>query len=127
MTLPPLWAMTGLGALLAGSLAGWTVRDWKADSDEAEAKEQAFTQYQALTNELAGASLRYEYLAQDLRAAERTDRETIRETFREITVPAECTAPAGIVSVLNTATDRANTATSGQSISQVPDAAPPPG
>lgn len=118
----PLWLYGGAGALLVGALAGWTVRDWKADSDEAEAKEQAFTQYRALTDELADQSLAYEALAQSLRLEERRDRETIREIYRNVEVPAECAAPAGAVSVLNNAVDRANAAATGQPVRTVPDA-----
>lgn len=119
MTLP-LWAYAAGGSLLAGTLAGWTVRDWKADSDALSAKDAAYEQYRALTGELAEASLRYEYLTQDLRASERTDRETIREIYNEVPVPAVCTPPAGVVGVLNNAIDRANAAASGQPLGEVP-------
>lgn len=118
----PLWLCGGAGALVVGALAGWTVRDWKADSEALKAKETEYAQYQALTDELANASLAYEALAQTLRTAERTDRETIREIYRNVQVPAQCAAPAGAVSVLNNAIDRANAAATGQPVRAVPDA-----
>lgn len=118
----PLMGYIGGGALLAGVLAGWTVRDWKADSDEAKAKEQAFTQYRALTETLADQSLAYEVLAQSLRAGERADRETIREIYRDKIVPSECAADPAVVGVLNNALDRANAATTGELVGPLPDA-----
>jgi hypothetical protein len=124
--MPPLWAIAGGGALLAGLAGGWTVRDWKADSDALEAEEKAQALYEARVADLAEQSLRYEQLAQTLRASERTDRETIRETFRNVEVPAVCTPPAGIISVLDNAVGRANSAAAGQSFGTVPDATPPP-
>lgn len=85
-----------------------------------EAKARAIYQKQA--EELAAASLRYEHLAQSLRTAERADRETIREVFRNVPVPANCAAPAAAVSVLDAAVKRANSAASGQSRGEVPPA-----
>lgn len=123
MILPPwVYAAAGGGALLAGFLGGWTVRDWKADSDEAKAKEQAFTQYRALTETLADQSLAYEVLAQSLRAGERRDRETIREVYRNVEVSPSCAAPDAVVGVLNNAVERANAAKAGQSFGTLPDA-----
>ena len=122
----PLSGYIGAGALVAGLLGGWTVRDWKADSDEAKAKDRAFVQYQALTETLADQSLAYEVLAQSLRAGERADRETIRETFRNVEVPAVCTPPAAIGSLLDNAVKRANSAASGELIGPMPTSSPTP-
>ncbi len=118
--IPPLWLYGGAGALVAGALAGWTVRDWKADSDALEAEEAAIEQYKALTAALADQSLAYEVLAQSLRAEERRDRETIREIYRDRQVPAECAADPAVRSVLSEAVTRANAAASGQSGSEMP-------
>jgi hypothetical protein len=118
--IPPLWLYGGAGALLAGALAGWTVRDWKADSDALKAEESAFKQYTALTDALADQSLAYEVLAQSLRAEERRDRETIREIYRDRQVPAVCAADPAVRSVLSEAVARANAAASGQSGSEMP-------
>jgi len=107
----PLWLYAGAGSLLVGALAGWTVRDWKADSEALKAKNEAFTQYRALTDALADQSLAYETIAQSLRTAERRDRETIREIYRDKVVPAECAADPAVGRVLSEAVARANTAT----------------
>lgn len=113
MTLP-LSGYIGLGALLAGALTGWTVRDWKADSDALEAEKRAQTEYVAVVQALADQSLAYEALAQSLRTAERTDRETIREIYREKPVPAECAVDPRAVSLLSEAVARANAAAAGE-------------
>lgn len=117
----PLWAYAGGGALLMGALGGWTVRDWKADSDALEAENKAQTEYVAVVQALADQSLAYEVLAQSIRASERTDRETIREIYRDKVVPAECAVPADAVSLLDNAVLDANAATTGQSRSPVPE------
>jgi hypothetical protein len=118
----PLWAYAGAGALLTGTLAGWTVRDWKADSEALEAEEKAFKQYTALTQALADQSLALEYTVQSLRASERTDRETIREIYRDVQVSADCAVPDAAVSLLDNAVRRANAAATGQPVSELPDA-----
>lgn len=119
----PIWAYAtgGAGLLLTGALGGWTVRDWKADSDQLEAQDKAKELYEGRVADLAEQSLRYEQLAQSLRASERTDRETIREVYRNVKVPTECAVPAGAVSVLDNAVNRANAAASGQLSGEVSD------
>lgn len=115
----PLAGYIGAGALLAGALGGWTVRDWKADSDALKAEKRAQTEYVAAVQMLADQSLAYEALAQSLRAAERTDRETIREVYRNVQVPANCAADPAAGRVLSEAVARANAAASGQSGGEV--------
>lgn len=115
----PFAGYIGLGALLAGALTGWTVRDWKADSDALEAEEKAQTEYVAVVQSLADQSLAYEALAQSLRASERQDRETIREVYRNVQVPANCAADPAAVRVLSEAVTRANAASAGQSGGEV--------
>jgi hypothetical protein len=103
-----------------GALAGWTVRDWKADSEALKAEKRAQAEYVAVVQALADQSLAYETLAQSLRTSERRDRETIREIYRNVEIPAECAVPDAAVSLLNNAIDRANAAASGQPVSAVP-------
>ena len=119
MTLP-LWAYAGAGSLLAGALAGWTVRDWKADSDALEAEKRAQTEYVAVVQSLADQSLAYEALAQSLRTSERRDRETVREVYRNVEVPAVCTPPAAVGSLLDNAVKRANASATGEPFGPLP-------
>lgn len=119
--IPPwILATGGAGALLVGAFGGWTVRDWKADSDALRAEKRAQTEYVAAVQMLADQSLAYEALAQSLRASERTDRETIREIYRNVQVPANCAAPDAAVSLLDNAVRDANAAASGKPRSEVP-------
>ena len=115
----PLWAYSAAGALLTGALAGWTVRDWKADSDTLEATEAEWTQYKAFTETLADQSLQLEYTQQKLRYGERRDRETIREIYRNVQVSADCAVPDAAVSLLNNAIGRANAAAAGEPSGEV--------
>lgn len=116
----PLSGYIGAGALFVGILGGWTVRDWKADSDKLEAEQKAIAQYKALTDALADQSLAYEVLAQGIRAGERTDRETIREIYREKTVPAECAANPDVVRLLSEAVTVTNAAAAGKPSGEMP-------
>ena len=116
----PLAGYVGIGAALAGALGGWTVRDWKADSDALEADRKAQIEYVAVVQSLADQSLAYETLAQTLRASERTDRETIREVYRNVQVPSACAADPAVVQLLAKAVTDANAAASGQSGGNVP-------
>ena len=121
----PLSGYIGAGALLVGALGGWTVRDWKADSDALKAEKRAQTEYVAAVQMLADQSLAYEALAQSLRASERTDRETIRTIYRDKIVPAECAADPAVGRVLSEAVTRANAAAAGKPVGTVPDATVP--
>jgi hypothetical protein len=118
--MPPLWLYGGAGALLAGALGGWTIRDWKADSDALEAEEKAQAQYIAAVEALADQSLAYETLAQSIRTSERADRETIREIYRDKIVPAECAVPADAVGLLDNAVRDANAAAAGKPSGELP-------
>ena len=102
------------GAAIAGILLGWTVRDWKADSDQLSAQNKAQEAYRTSAERLAEQSGRYDALVQTLRLGERSDRTTIREIYRNVEVPGECVVPEPVVSLLNNAVDRANAAASGQ-------------
>ncbi len=119
MTLP-LAGYIGAGALLAGALGGWTIRDWKADSDALKAETKAQREYQAAVQMLAEQSLAYEALAQSIRAAERSDRETIRTIYRDKVIPAECAADPAAVRVLSEAVKRANAAATGEPVGPMP-------
>lgn len=118
----PIWLYAGGGALLVGVIGGWTVRDWKADSDALKAETKVFEQYAAMTEALAGQSLALEYTTQSLQAGERRDRETIREVYRNVQVDADCAVPADAVSVLDNAVARTNAATAGEPVSEVSEA-----
>lgn len=110
----PLWAYGAAGALVAGFLGGWTVRDWKADSDALAASEAAAKLHDKLEQVQADNAIRYEQFAAANRSAVAQDRSTIREIYRNVEVPADCAAPAAAVSLLDNARLSANAAATGE-------------
>ncbi|UXO93948.1 hypothetical protein Pan3_26 [Pseudanabaena phage Pan3] len=109
MTLP-IWGYVGAGALAVGLLGGWTVRDWKADSEMA-----------AVQRELQEA--RDEQLARaDQSAADyETQRATIqrdiirlpaevRTIYETVTVPAACEPSPDALRLLDRAISGADAA-----------------
>lgn len=122
----PLSGWLGLAAAGAAFFAGWTVRDWKADSDALRAADEAQARYVALSEENQRQSLAYEELAQDLRASERADRVTIREIYNEVEVPGECAVPDDAARLLDNAIRAANAAATGQPVGELPKDTPAP-
>lgn len=108
---------------MAGTLLGWTVRDWKADSDLLASQEAAQERYDAKAQEASNRSDAYEKLAQQIRASERTDRLEIREIYRDVEVPSDCAVPDDAARVLDNAVRRANAAAAGEPIDPVPEVA----
>lgn len=102
------------GSLLVGVLGGWTVRDWKADSDQLSALERANKAEKAAIAATYKPASEYERVLSDLRPREIETRNTIREVYRDVEVPADCAVPAAAVSVLDDARLRANAAATGQ-------------
>lgn len=124
----PLVLYTAGGALLVGALGGWTVRDWKADSDQLAAVERANKAEKAAIAAVYKPSDEYEKLLADLRPREIETRNTIREVYRNVEVPADCAVPAAGVGVLDDARLRANAAATGKpraDVSGTPGAAQP--
>ncbi|MGR4893331.1 hypothetical protein ACIPPQ_20090 [Sphingopyxis sp. LARHCG72] len=112
----PPWVYLAGGALaLSASFgAGWTVRGWKADSDELEQVTLTRAAIDAQRKVADAAAMGFE----DTRAAldrQAYDTQTIiRETYREIAVPAECAVPAAVADSLRDATEATNRAVAGQ-------------
>ena len=120
----PLVLYTAGGALLVGVLGGWTVRDWKADADQLAAAERANKAEKAAIAAVYKPSSEYEKVLADLRPREIETRNTIREVYRNVEVPADCAVPAAGVGLLDDARKRANAAASGQPVTAVPGTAP---
>ena len=100
-------AAIGISLLLAG-YGGWTLRDWRCDAQIAaiqrELQEARDKQAKQADEASSGAEIARE--AQDARSIE--TRTVIRETFREIPVPAECAAPVAVADSLRASVDTAN-------------------
>ena len=110
----PLVLYTAGGALLVGALGGWTIRDWKADSDQLAANNRLIAAKDAAVAAVNKPATDYEQVLSDLRPREIETRSTIREVYRDVEVPADCAVPPAGVGVLNDARVRANAAATGE-------------
>lgn len=103
---------------------GYTVRGWKADSEKLEEVSLTQAAIDIQRKLYDTAALGYE----DTRAAldrQAYDTQTIiRETFREIPVPAECAVPDAVADSLRASVEATNRAASGQPPGEMPAAAP---
>lgn len=117
----PIWGYIGAGAFLAGALGGWTVRDWKADSDDKATVEALIKAKDEGYRKLGEQAASFEQWKAAQEPSKLETRNTIREIYKNAPpVPAECATPGAIVSVLEAARQRANTAVSGQSGAALP-------
>lgn len=119
----PILVYASIAVATAGFAGGWVVRDWKADADAKASFERLITAKDQMQTKVDAASAKYEAARAALEPGKIESRNTIREIYRDVKVPAECAAPAALVGVLETARDRANAAASGQSGAAVPAAA----
>ncbi|KQM21526.1 hypothetical protein [Novosphingobium sp. Leaf2] len=75
------WLLTGAGAaLLAGGVSGWTVRDWKQDSEVLEGVQAAAQKIDAARTNIDRAATAYEQEKQDASIQSTVRESTIRET-----------------------------------------------
>ncbi len=109
----------GVGALLLGTAAGWTVRDWKADADALRAVEAANAAQKAAIAAIEKPSERFESTIAQLKPLEIETRNTIREVYRNVEVPADCAVPAAGVRLLDDARVNANAAAAGEPLPAV--------
>lgn len=95
----PLWAYGVGGAILlaVGFGGGWTVRDWKADSQALAAKVAADKARDAAVKLAYDASASFEGERATIHVQAAEARSTIREVYRNVEVPAGCVVdPAGV-------------------------------
>lgn len=120
--IPPQILVVGGGVLLlAGLFGGWTVRDWKADSDTLAATKDAREHEDAARAAIWSRADKREQDRETGAQQLATDRTTIREYYRDAPpVPANCAAPAPVVGVLERAVAAANAAAIGQSVAALP-------
>lgn len=119
-------AWLSLGALAAGLLGGWTLRDWKADADQFKAQASATAREDAARAQGLKLATGYADLAVTLAGNRASDRSTIERIYQNAPpVPADCAAPAGVVRVLEDGVRRANAAAAGQPVAALPGPAAP--
>lgn len=103
-----------VAALLLGLFAGWSIRDWKADSDTLAAVERGRKAEAAMGKIVDAASAKFEQFRAVEAPAAVERRDTIREIYRNVQVPVECAVPPDLVRLLADARQRANAAAAGQ-------------
>lgn len=121
----PIMLYTAGGSVLLGVALGWTVRDWKADSDALDAVEASHKAQIELLDVVAEPSADLENTIANLRTTETETRNTIKEVYRNVEVPANCAVPADAVRVLVDAVRDANAAAAGELGARVQDTAAP--
>jgi hypothetical protein len=108
-----------VGASLIAFGAGWTVRDWKADSDALEAVEAANKARDEAVAAAHAASASYEAQRAPIVVEAAKSENTIREIYRD-NPNAACPVPAAAVDSLRGTIDAANRAATGQPVATLP-------
>ena len=122
--IPVSWCLGGaLVAVVTGFAGGWTVRDWKRDSEVLARMETAAKQLRDATHTVDLAATAYEQEKSDAQAQNRMRENIIREIYREQVVPADCAAPDAAVRVLDDAVTAANARAAGEPAPALPKAA----
>lgn len=124
--IPPTFYIVG-GALAAGLLGGWTVRDWKADADKAASFERLLKAKDENQKAMAQQADSFEAFRQNLGPRTDTVRERIKEIYRDAPVSADCAWSPDIVGLLEGQRDIANRAAVGQFEITVPEDTADPG
>lgn len=113
--IPISWCLAGGVALLAvGAVGGWTVRDWKRDSEVLAGLKKATEQVEQQRQVIDKAALAYEQERDDARSQIRVRESAIREIYRDRPVPADCAVGDDVRGVLDDAVRSANARAAGQ-------------
>lgn len=112
----PPWVLAGAAGvcILTGLTGGWTLRDWKADSDELAALQKAERTRDDLQKKLYTQATSFEVWRDKLEVNKVENRNTIREVFRNVPVRADCAAPVAAYSMLAAQVSAANAAAAGK-------------
>lgn len=114
--LNPVMGYVAAGALVIGLASGWTVRDWRCDAAYSKALEKADKQRQEMQGKIDEVSTLYQTQRDQADVVVAGERKKIREIYKTLpAVPADCTADARIVELLEGGINRANAAASGKS------------
>lgn len=124
--IPVSWCAIGGGVLLVlGIAGGWTVRDWKRDSEVLAGLEKAIEKVDAQRGVIDAAAAAYEQEKQDAGVVREGRDTTIREIYRDRVVSPDCAAPPTVSGVLGAAIVDANARAAGQPAPGLPTPAKP--
>lgn len=113
--IPPQFLIGGAAvAIIAGFLGGWTARDWKADAEAGRAAKALLDAKDAAQKRADEAASQFEALRQTIEPARTETRNTIREVYRNVEVPADCAIRPDAAGLLEAARQRANAIAAGQ-------------
>lgn len=116
----PSRILVGVTALALAFGGGWAVRGWKADSDELEQVTVTQKALDLYRRAFDVAAVGYELARVELDRQAYETQTVIRETYREIAVPAECAVPGPVADSLREAVEGANRAAAGIAAPAVP-------
>jgi hypothetical protein len=116
----PYRILAGVVVLALAFGAGWAVRGWKADSDELEQVTMTQLAIDLQRRVADAAAVGFELARVDLDRQSYETQTVIRETYREIPVPAECAVPGAVADSLREAVEGANRAAAGVAAPAVP-------
>jgi predicted RNA-binding Zn ribbon-like protein len=119
--IPVTWCLAGaLAATVAGVATGWTVRDWKRDSEVLEQFEAAAKNLDAARAVVDQAATAYEKEKQDAVVIREAGASSIRGAYSGRVVPTDCVVVPVAAGVLNDAITAANARAAGKPGSAVP-------
>jgi hypothetical protein len=119
--IPVTWCLAGaLAATAAGLATGWTLRDWKRDSEVLEQFESAAKDLKAARVVVDQAATAYEKEKQDAVVIREAGESSIRGAYNGRVVPADCVVVPVAAGVLNDAITAANARATGKPASAVP-------
>lgn len=121
----PMLAGGAALAIAAGFLGGWTVRDWKADATQTKAFDVLIATNDRMQGKVDARAADFEALRQSIEPQRAEVRNTIKEIYRDVPVPADCALRPDALSVLENARLRANAAATGEPVEPVPATAGP--
>lgn len=116
----PLILWSAGGALMIGLFAGWSVRDWKADADTLAAYVRTDQLREKMQAKIDAPSRTYEDWRADAEVSRIETRNTVREIYRDVEVPAACDVPASARGLLENRVTGANAAAAGEPRPEVP-------
>jgi hypothetical protein len=116
--------MLAAGLFVVGLLAGWSIRDWKADSDTLSAVLAGNKRAEQIHVTVDQAAQKMAQIEVSTPTVAVRSHDTIREIYRDVKVPVDCAAAPAAVGVLEGLRQRANAATTGQPQPILPDDKP---